>query len=541
MTNKEIAGLFNELASLMELHEENAFKIKSYANAYLALRKLDEPLIEQDREAWSQIRGIGAAIMDKLEEIKNTGSFELLESFRDKTPEGIRQMLKIKGLGPKKIKMIWTQLEIETPGELLYACHENRLIELKGFGPKIQQDIIQSIEYFTSQQHLFLFSQLEQQGNGLLAELKKLNPSCKIEFTGALRRAEITLEQIEIIADDNNLILPEALLQTSGSQYLWNERFPVLLHLVSKNQFGYQQLVLTGGSPEFLKEIIQNISEIDGESEIEIFEKGNLKFIAAECRNLDDYSTFNQESLICFEDIEGVVHNHTTYSDGICSVEEMAKECIRLGYSYLVVSDHSRSAFYANGLPIERVEMQWREIDTLNNKLHPFKIFKSIESDILSDGALDYPEDVLSQFDLVIASIHSNLKMDEEKAMMRLINAIENPYTTILGHPTGRLLLSRRGYPVDYKKLIDACVANHVAIEINANPLRLDMDWSWIPYAMKKNLMVSINPDAHNLKGIQDIRYGVLAGRKGGLLKNNCLNSFTISEFEAWIKAKNKF
>ncbi len=541
MTNKEIAGLFNELASLMELHEENAFKIKSYANAYLALRKLDEPLIEQDREAWSQIRGIGAAIMDKLEEIRNTGSFELLESFRDKTPEGIRQMLKIKGLGPKKIKMIWTQLEIETPGELLYACHENRLIELKGFGPKIQEDIIQSIEYFTSQQHLFLFSQLEQQGNELLEELKKLNPSCKIEFTGALRRAAITLEQIELICDAVEIRLPESLISNALNSYIWKDRFPVTVFQVGTSEFYYQQVVLTGGSSEFLNQYIQKIKNAESDSETTLFENNNLKFIPPECRDLTDYTHFEHNKIISQKDIRGVVHNHTTYSDGICSVEEMAKECIRLGYSYLVVSDHSRSAFYANGLPIERVEMQWREIDTLNKKLHPFKIYKSIESDILSDGSLDYPDDILAKFDLVIASVHSNLKMDEEKAMKRLINAVENRYTTILGHPTGRLLLSRRGYQVDYKKLIDACVANNVAMEINANPLRLDMDWTWIQYGMKKNLMISINPDAHNLRGIQDIHYGVLAARKGGLLKNNCLNSYTIAEFEGWIKSKDSF
>lgn len=541
MSNKEIAGLFHELASLMELHEENPFKIRSYENAYLALRKLDLPLLELDDEALAQIKGVGAAISDKLAEIKQTGSFKTLEQFREKTPEGIRKMLQIKGLGPKKVKAIWSQLQIETPGELLYACHENRLIELKGFGHKIQDDIIASIEYFNSQQNLFLFSQLETEAKALIAALTNLNPSIQFECTGALRRAVFTLSEIELLCDSETFQLPEDFKKLDSGRYLWKERFPVNIKSALRDQYHYELLLSTGGSEVFQKEFIQNIKSVKVNQENELFENCKLNYIPPECRDLDSFESFDESQLIEENDIKGVVHNHSTYSDGIYSIEKMAAECMRLGYSYLVISDHSKSAGYANGLQLERLEMQWREIDELNKRLTPFRIFKSIESDILIDGALDYPEDILKQFDLVIASIHSVLKMDEEKAMKRLIKAVENPFTNILGHPTGRLLLSRQGYPVDFVRLIDACVSNHVAIEINANPLRLDMDWKWIPYAMKKGLMISVNPDAHNLKGIQDIYYGVKAGRKGGLLKNNCLNSKSITEFDAWIKTKNRF
>ena len=213
----------------------------------------------------------------------------------------------------------------------------------------------------------------------------------------------------------------------------------------------------------------------------------------------------------------------------------MANVCIKRGLEYLVISDHSQTAFYANGLKEDRIKEQHKYIDELNTKLSPFKIFKSIESDILNDGSLDYSEAVLKTFDLVIASVHSNLKMNEEKAMKRLIKAIENPYTTILGHMTGRLLLSRNGYPVDHKKIIEVCAANHVVIELNAHPRRLDIDWKWIDYAIEKGVLLSINPDAHALDGFDDIKYGVLAAQKGGMTKQNNLSSFSLKEFDNWL------
>ena len=218
----------------------------------------------------------------------------------------------------------------------------------------------------------------------------------------------------------------------------------------------------------------------------------------------------------------------------------MTKACIDKGFEYLVISDHSKSAFYANGLSEERIKQQHIYIDELNKKFAPFKIFKSIESDILNDGSLDYSSGLLGTFDLVIASVHSNLKMSEEKAMLRLITAIENPFTTILGHPTGRLLLSRKGYPIDHEKIIDACVANKVAIEINAHPRRLDLDWKWIHRAQDKGAMLSINPDAHSTDGYDDVRYGVLVAQKGGLHKTNNLSSLSLTEFEQYLSSVRK-
>jgi DNA polymerase (family 10) len=213
----------------------------------------------------------------------------------------------------------------------------------------------------------------------------------------------------------------------------------------------------------------------------------------------------------------------------------MAKECIRLGHEYLVLSDHSKAAAYANGLSEERIREQHRHIDELNSRLAPFRIFKSIECDILNDGNMDYTDEILASFDLVIASVHSNLKMTREKAMTRLLKAIANPYVAILGHMTGRLLLSRKGYPVDHEAIIDACAANKVVIELNAHPRRLDIDWEWIPRAIEKNVLISINPDAHYLEGFKDVHYGVLAAQKGGLSKKHNLSSFSLKEFEKYL------
>ncbi|MEO6191018.1 MAG: PHP domain-containing protein, partial [Saprospiraceae bacterium] len=401
--------------------------------------------------------------------------------------------------------------------------------------------IIKSIEYFQSNQGSFLLNKINMEAEELIACIKELNIKIRLEITGALRRKMPIIDKIELIANEPILHLPEKFITSTHSNSvitgMWKEFFKTEIHISDNNKFANTLFETTGGSEEFT-EFMNMDGAIEFNEEKEIFEYYNKNYIPAECRDMKNYISFDEKLLIEESDIKGVIHNHSTYSDGVYDLKSMSRECIRLGYSYLVISDHSKTAGYANGLSIERVEMQWREIDDLNKELTPFKIFKSIESDILSDGSLDYPADILSGFDLVIASIHSNLKMDQEKAMMRLINAIENPFTTILGHITGRLLLSRRGYPVDHERLIDCCALHGVSIELNANPVRLDMDWTWIPYAENKGVLISINPDAHNLKGIQDIKFGVAAARKGGLTKVNCLNAKSLEEFESYINVK---
>jgi DNA polymerase (family 10) len=275
-------------------------------------------------------------------------------------------------------------------------------------------------------------------------------------------------------------------------------------------------------------------------SEEEIFERVGIKFIPPFLRELPEMLekaiSNTLPTVIQDQDICAIIHSHSDWSDGVDTIQNMAKAAIKNKLQYLVISDHSQTAFYAKGLLPDRIKAQQEMIDELNVKLAPFRIFKSIESDILNDGSLDYDESILSTFDLVITSVHSNLKMSEEKAMARLLKAIANPYTTILGHMTGRLLLSRNGYPVNHEVIIDACATHNVVIELNAHSRRLDMDWRHIPRAIEKGVLISIDPDAHAIDAFADIHYGVLAAQKGGLTKEHNLSSFSLQQFEAFLE-----
>lgn len=549
MTNKEIAKHFQLLGNIMELHGENAFKIRSYQNAYLNLRKLDSPLSEMDAAEISAIKGIGKAITGKIQELLDTGTMATLERYKEQTPEGVQEMLNIKGFGPKKIAVIWKELGAESIGELLYAVNENRLIELKGFGEKTQADLKQKLEYYQKSKHLYHYATILEEAESLKKDLFDTLEG-QLEFTGALRRKANTLSTIEFIStapvDRVASILTERGMENIETQMgkltaLTTNGFPVQFHLVDADQFGSKQFRYTS-SDDFLQAFIQQFKGEDFKNlsrEEDVFKKVSLPFVPPELREQDWalQLALNDRipELVTEDQIKGVLHAHSTYSDGLHSLKDMAEYARAQGYEYLGITDHSQSAFYANGLKEDRVLQQFAEVDQLNQDLAPFKIFKGIESDILNDGRLDYPNELLSQFDFIIASVHSNLRMDEAKATQRILTAVENPYTTMLGHPTGRLLLSRKAYPLDHKKVIDACAANGVSIELNANPYRLDLDWTWIPYALEKGVKIAINPDAHSQAGIHHIKYGVASARKGGLTKEMCINCLSVSEFEAYL------
>ena len=560
MTNKEIARVFSDLASIMELHNENPFKIRSYDNAYITLRKLDKPLSEMTRSEIDAIKGVGKAIGDKIEELLKTGELETFQKYADKTPSGVVDMLHIKGLGPKKIQAVWQDMGIESVGELLYACNENRLIELKGFGIKTQEEIRKAAEYFLKSKNKRFWAVADADTEGVIKLLQsgitKLGMTdFKIERVGDLRRLNPIVEKLELLVagvdnieqlfDNQQLIL----VDKKDNTFLCKteNNVPVLIYTCALNEWGSKLFKYSGSRPfleAFVKYTEGGNSQVDFKNlktETEIFQKANLPYIEPELREDADILELAKAdklpNLIQLGDIQGVIHTHTTYSDGLNTLREMAEAAQRFGYKYIGISDHSKAAFYANGLKEDRVEQQWQEIDALNKEFFNFKILKSIESDILYDGSLDYSDDILRGFDFVIASIHSTLKMDEAKATARLIKAIENPYTKILGHPTGRLLLSREGYPIDHKKVIDACAANKVSIELNANPYRLDLDWTWIPYAREQGVLICINPDAHSIEGIKDIRYGVLTARKGRLDTEGCLNARDLDGFWDFLKS----
>lgn len=555
MENKIISRKFRLLSQLMELHGENSFKTKATANAAFKLDKLPFKIIDKTEQELSAEQGIGKSIASKVWELIHTGCIEDLEALLAKTPEGILEMLTIKGLGPKKILIIWNTLAIETLGELYYACNENRLIEAKGFGLKTQEEIKMAIEFNMASQGLFLYSQTEKLASSIFDTLKEmLSDQHLLSYTGDFRRKLELLSSVELITTasaeeiliyiekDKRLIQFD--YQENKIRTVHESGLPIHFILSNVNEFSQHLLITTGNQQHIaLLEQLYEKGVPNAESEEEIYRQLNLDFIEPELREgLDEVQKAHDHTLpnlITYDDIKGTLHNHSTYSDGVHSLKEMALYCKDvLQLQYLGICDHSRTAVYANGLKEDRVRLQWEEIDSLNQTLYPFKIFKGIESDILGDGSLDYPDELLREFDFVVASVHANLKMDEEKATLRLIKAIENPYTTILGHPTGRLLLSRKGYSIDYKKVIDACAANGVAIEVNANPLRLDLDWRWHRYAIEKGVYLSINPDAHRVEGFHDMRYGTLVARKGGLTASQCLNCFDLEKLDSYFSSR---
>lgn len=526
MNNDDIINAIELTSKLMELHEENSFKVKAYANAAFKLSKMRYDFEGKTEKDIESIEGIGKGISAKIIELINTGTFQELEKMREQTPSGVIEMLDVKGLGAKKVRQLWQELNIESIGELLYACNENRLITLKGFGEKTQAQVKKSIEFNLSNANKFHYASLEKIVSDLVQHISKTH---KIECaaTGQMARKCEVIHNIAILIGSNAITLNE-------NDFEKNIPLPVNYIFCEADEFNYKLVELSSTHEHLQKINFSSLNKKHFSSQQEIYSELKLQYIEPELREgLNEVELARENKipkLIELKDLKGILHNHSTYSDGVHTLKEMADYCKDLGYDYFGICDHSQTAVYANGLSIERIIEQQKEIETLNSTYQNFKILKGIESDILSDGSLDYPEEILKTFDFVVASVHSNLKMNEEKATERLIKAIENPYTSILGHPTGRLLLAREGYPINHKKIIDACAANKVHIELNAHPYRLDIDWRWIWYCLEKNVKISINPDAHHKEGFHDMYFGVCAARKGMLSKEFCLNALTLDE-----------
>ncbi len=511
MTNHQIADCFELYAKLLDLHGENSFKVKSYASAAFTIDKWATPLAQMEQSAIANIRGIGSAHAEKIYALLQSGTLAPLEELIQQTPPGILDIMQIKGLGPKKIAVLWKELQIESVGELQYACQENRLLGLKGFGEKTQLSILQQIQFIQQQQGWFLWAEAHQSALAIQPLLQASFPDATFLMSGAYRMQDPTLQQIDFVCDVPIASLKKWLstfeaLQIKEQEPVlwvqWPQQIPFQFHCCNKENL-YTTLFKTSCSAAFLEAFTERYTLPDTtDSEAAIFEQHQVPYLEACLRTDPNRLGQSIPSLIQVSDIKGIIHSHSTWSDGAHTLEAMAEAAKAKGLEYLVISDHSQAAFYANGLSPERIKAQHEEIDRLNERLAPFKILKSIEVDILNDGQLDYNDEVLASLDLVIASVHSNLKMSEEKAMARLLTAIAHPRTTILGHLTGRLLLSRPGYPVAHKTIIDACAQHKVAIEINAHPRRLDIDWEWIPYALEKGVHLSINPDAIVLKAL---------------------------------------
>ena len=563
MNNKEVAAVLEEIAVLLELAGENPFKARSYTNAARTLEQLDEDIETVVREGRLRaIKGVGEALEKKIEELVTTGALAYHEKLRAKFPDTLFELFKIAGLGAKRIKALYEQLGIQSLSELEYACTENRLITLKGFGPKMQQKALDGIAFAKKHRDLHLFDTALAEAERLRDHLAEDPSVIRIAVAGSLRRRKEVVKDIDLLVSSND---PAAIMQRvveadgiervtahgdTKSSVVLEAGMAADVRVVSDAQFPYALHHFTGSKEHNIamrqraKDLGLKMNEyglfrgdknVPCADEPELFAALRLPFIPPELReDMGELDVRELPRLVEQDDLVGVFHCHSSYSDGSATVAQMAAAAQDLGYRYLALADHSQSAAYAGGLSPEAVQKQHHEVDALNKKLGGFRVLKGIESDIKTDGSLDYDEATLAKFDLVIAAIHNKLDMTEDEATRRIIKAIENPYTTILGHPTGRLLLGRPGYALDMDKVFDACLANRVAIEINANCHRLDLDWRHCKRAKDKGVKLCIGPDAHSVEGLGDVVYGVGMARKGWLESSDLLNCMTAEECLAW-------
>ena len=562
MNRKEIVKILEEIGTILELKGENPFKSRAYFNAARTIESLSGDVIELIQTGKiSETKGIGSAISDKLKTLVDNGILPYYEDLKSSIPAGLLTLLEIPGLGPKKVKTIYDKLNVTSIGELEYACHENRLRDLDGFGEKSQEKILKSIELKKKYSERFHYPIAMREALNVLKHLKENPNIIRVEIAGSLRRKKETIRDIDIVAscrepksDDlmtffTTLVEPDLIVNKgqTKSTIILNSGIHCDLRLVNDNQFPFLLHHSTGSKEhntamrQRAKSMNLTMNEyglfpdkkdksLECKDESDIFLKLKLSYIEPELReNFGEIEQADKNALpalIKKEDVKGLFHVHTTYSDGAFSIKEMADYCQQMGFKYLGISDHSKSAFYANGLTEDRIKQQHDEIDQLNESYDDFIIFKGIESDILQDGQLDYSDDVLASFDFVIASIHSGFQMSETSMTERICKTLSNPYVTMLGHPTGRLLLGREAYPLNMTKILETASRYSRIVEINANPHRLDLDWRWGKQANQLGIKTAINPDAHSTDGLHDYIIGIGIARKGWFESPSVINTF---------------
>jgi DNA polymerase (family 10) len=564
MSNSDIVEILELTAKLLELHGADPNRIKTYGVAGFYLDKYkDGELQYMSLDELTKLQGIGKSTAGKIIEIVRTGTFPELEELLQNTPPGVMEMFNIKGIGPKKIALLWKELGIDNLHELELACLNGSVSKLKGFGGSIQQKILDSLAFIKDQTGKLRMDKAEIVAQRIVNALRQT--FVDVQVAGEIRRRAEIVSTVKVLVKTESPALLQGTLkgiefllqdEKKSSPFVWRgniQEAAVDVEIIAvKPERMVNELFLESAGQDHLGQPTAAGSTIWKhayfgaiDSEEALYQSAELPYIVPEMREgTGEFLWAENKSasdLVTWDDLKGILHNHSTYSDGQNTLEQMAVFCQELGFEYLGIADHSQTATYAQGLKVEDVLRQHEEIANLNarfaagNPAKPFKILKGIESDILGDGSLDYPTEVLASFDYIVASVHSNLTMTQEKATARLLKAIENPYTTILGHPTGRLLLSREGYPIDHKVIIDACAANNVVVEINASPWRLDLDWRWISYCLEKGVLLSINPDAHSKEGYYDMHYGVAVARKGGLTRDMTFNAFSLSEMETYL------
>ncbi len=575
MDKNEIAAKLDEMGTLLELKGENPFRTRAYHNAAQALSTSTADLnVLVANGTLTDIKGIGKGLAGLITEFHSTGTAKDYEDLRASIPPGWLQMLRIQGLGPKRIRIITEKLRIDTVDELKDACLSGAVARLEGFGEKTQQNILAGIAHLSSVASKFLISTALEIAAELSHSIGALPQVKRCAVAGSVRRRKELVGDIDIIASvpsgkragvfahfgAHPLVLKlESQGETKSSARLKNG-MQCDLRLVEDVEFPFALNYFTGSkehnvemrSRALLRGWSLNeyaFTPAEGKKgkkpprctdERTIYKALGLTYIPPEVReNGGEFEAASEKELpelVTDADIRGTFHCHTNASDGLSTLEQMAEAAQALGWSYLGIADHSQAASYANGLTSDRVRAQWKAIDRLNARAKGFVVFKGTECDILPDGSLDFPDGLLSGFDYVVASIHSKFKMTEAEATKRVIRALQHKQVTMLGHPTGRLLLEREGYPLDLAQVIQAAADHGKSIEINAHPMRLDLDWRWVRSAKEKGVKICINPDAHHTDGLRDTFYGVGIARKGWLEPADVVNTYTKANVDRFFR-----
>lgn len=581
-TNKDVAGYLEEIGILLRLAGENDFKAIAFDRAARTVEMLEKPISEYVAlKKVTEISGIGKSIAEDIYQLFETGEISVLVKLRNEVPKGLVRWLDISGMGPKKVYKIHKELGITELDELKGKCKDGSVAALSGMGAKSAEKILKSIEWMEQFAERCRLDEAKYIADRMLKLLKDQPGVEQISVAGSYRRSMETIGDVDVLigADESRASAlfdvftgDEYVLEVLGrgdtkSSVRTTEGRQVDLRIVKPEQFAAALMYFTG-SKEHNVALRQRARErgmalneyglfklndagetdfsqpVSYTTESDIYRQLGMSWVPPELREdrgeVEWFAENEKADLVELSDIRGVLHAHSTWSDGKYSIEEMARACIERGYEYLGITDHSKTAAYAGGLDVRRVQSQWKEIDALNDTFSRenlnFRIFKGIESDILSDGSLDYDEEILRGFDFVIASVHFSLDMEPEKMLDRLLRAVENKYTTILGHPTGRLLLKRDGSKVDISKVIERAASVGTAIEINANPWRLDLDWRYGNKALESGLFTAICPDAHDKEGIDDIEFGVNIARKAKFDKNRVLNTKTVDDIAQYFE-----
>jgi DNA polymerase (family 10) len=577
----QVAAILAEIGTLLELQGENSFRCQAYLNAARAVGQMEEDLgtvVAENR--LTDVPGIGATLRDKITQLVTTGSLPFYDNLKEKTPPGLLQMLRIQGLGPKKVKALHDQLGIKDLDQLKAACESGKVAALRGFGSKTQEKILEGIEFLKEMGGRVRLDQALPTALALLDGLRGAPGILRMEVCGSVRRRKETIKDIDVlVSSDEPLPIMERFVKLpqvvqvigqggtkasvvvsagapGGRRVLMNadlrvvddKQFPFALHYFSGSK-EHAKAMRVRAQQYGLK---LNEYELAGEgrsvpckTEADIFKALGMAYIPPELREdtgeMQAAAENRIPTLVEAGEIQGVFHCHTVASDGEATLEEMAQAARALGLKYLGIADHSQSLTVANGLSPERVRQQQEQIDALNKKLKGIKLFKGIECDILADGRLDFDDELLATFDYVVASVHSHFKQPREEMTARIVRAVRNPYVTMLGHATGRLLLSREGYQVDLEAVLKAAAEAGTMVEINAHPARLDLDWVHCKRAKALGVGIVINPDAHSTAEIALYRYGVDVARRGWLEKANVFNTKSLAEVTkalAQIKAR---